>query len=73
LRSRRPLLSLKLAAERVVYVEASVLAGWIGRVVPRLVTPAAGGKSSAPFVECAGEGVVLIEDQAVAAPHVVGV
>lgn len=72
-RSRRPLLSLKLAAERVVYVEASVLAGWIGRVVPRLVTPAAGGKSSAPFVECAGEGVVLIEDQAVAAPHVVGV
>lgn len=72
-RTRRPLLSLKLAAERVVYVEASVLAGWIGRVVPRLVTPAAGGKSSAPFVECAGEGVVLIEDQAVAAPPVVGV
>jgi uncharacterized protein (AIM24 family) len=72
-RSRRPLLSLKLKAERVVYVEASVLAGWIGRVVPRLVTPAAGGKSSAPFVECAGEGVVLIEDQAVASPHVVGV
>jgi uncharacterized protein (AIM24 family) len=72
-RSRRPLLSLKLAAERVVYVEASVLAGWIGRVVPRLVTPAAGGTSSAPFVECAGEGVVLIEDQAVAAPTVVGV
>ena len=72
-RSRRPLLSLKLKAERVVYVEASVLAGWIGRVVPRLVTPAAGGKSSAPFVECAGEGVVLIEDQAVASPNVVGV
>jgi tetratricopeptide (TPR) repeat protein/uncharacterized protein (AIM24 family) len=73
-RSRRPLLSLKLSSDRVVYVEASVLAGWIGRVVPRLVTPAAGGKSSAPFVECAGEGVVLIEDQGVApAPHVVGV
>jgi uncharacterized protein (AIM24 family) len=72
-RSRRPLLSLKLKAERVVYVEASVLAGWIGRVVPRLVTPAAGGKSSAPFVECAGEGVVLIEDHAVATPHLVGV
>jgi len=72
-RSRRPLLSLKLGADRVVYVEASVLSGWIGRVVPRLVTPAAGGKSSAPFVECAGEGVVLIEDQAVASPPVVGV
>ena len=72
-RSRRPLLSLKLGADRVVYVEASVLSGWIGRVVPRLVTPAAGGKSSAPFVECAGEGVVLIEDQAVVAAPVVGV
>lgn len=72
-RTRRPLLSLKLGADRVVYIEASVLSGWIGRVVPRLVTPAAGGQSSAPFVECAGEGVVLIEDQAVAAPSLVGV
>jgi len=72
-RSRRPLLSLKLGADRVVYVEGSVLSGWIGRVVPRLVTPAAGGKSSAPFVECAGEGVVLIEDQAVSAANLVGV
>ena len=62
-RSKRPLLSLKLGSDRVVYVEADVLAGWIGRVVPRLVTPAAGGGSSAPFVECSGEGVVLIEDQ----------
>jgi len=63
MRSHRPLLSVKLAPERVLYVDAEALAGWIGRVVPRLVQPAAGGKSSAPFVECAGEGVVLIEEQ----------
>ncbi len=62
MRSRRPLLSVKLAPERVLYVDAEALAGWIGRVVPRLVQPAAGGKSSTPFVECAGEGVVLIEE-----------
>ncbi|HUS68507.1 MAG TPA: AIM24 family protein, partial [Kofleriaceae bacterium] len=62
-RSKRPLLSLKLVAERSVYVESSVLAGWIGRVVPRLVAPAGGGGAVATFVECSGEGVVLIEDQ----------
>ena len=47
----------------MVYVESSVLAGWIGRVVPRLVAPAGGGSGVATFVECSGEGVVLIEDQ----------
>jgi tetratricopeptide (TPR) repeat protein/uncharacterized protein (AIM24 family) len=63
-RSRKPLLSLKLGPDRVVYVESGVLGGWIGRVVPRLVAPAAGGGAAvATFVECSGEGVVLIEDQ----------
>jgi Flp pilus assembly protein TadD/uncharacterized protein (AIM24 family) len=62
-RSARPLLSVKLAPERVLYVDADSLAGWIGRVVPRLVAPAAGGKASAPFVECSGEGVILLEER----------
>ncbi|HTM19659.1 MAG TPA: tetratricopeptide repeat protein [Kofleriaceae bacterium] len=62
-RSARPLLSVKLAPERVLYVDADALAGWIGRVVPRLVAPAAGGKASAPFVECSGEGVILLEER----------
>jgi uncharacterized protein (AIM24 family) len=62
LRSKRPLLSLKLASDRGVQVEARVLAGWIGRVVPRMVSAAVGGARSA-FVECSGEGVVLLEDQ----------
>jgi hypothetical protein len=53
---------VKLAPDRVLYADADALAGWIGRVVPRLVQPAAGGKSSAPFVECTGEGVLLLDD-----------
>jgi len=31
-------------------------------MLPRIVAPAAGGDASAPFVECTGEGVVLIEE-----------
>jgi Flp pilus assembly protein TadD/uncharacterized protein (AIM24 family) len=62
IRTRRPPLSVKLAAERILYVDADVLAGWIGRVVPRVVAPVAGGDASAPFVECTGEGVVLVEE-----------
>ncbi|HWN68101.1 MAG TPA: AIM24 family protein, partial [Haliangium sp.] len=62
-RSKRPLLAIKLAPERVLHIDAGVLAGWIGRVVPRAVTPAGGGAASTMFVECTGEGVVLIEEE----------
>lgn len=62
-RSKRPLLAIKLASERVLHVDAMVLAGWIGRVIPRAVTPAAGGEQSTLFVECTGEGVLLVEDE----------
>lgn len=62
IRTPNDLLSVKLSAENVVYVESEVLAGWVGRVVPRVVKPAAGGKASSPFVECSGEGVVLLHD-----------
>lgn len=62
-RSKNPLLSIKLASERVLHVDAQVLAGWIGRVIPRAVTPAAGGEKSTLFVECTGEGVLLVEDE----------
>ena len=64
LRSKRPLLSLKLTSDRSVRVDARVLAGWIGRVLPRVVSLSpASGQGAAPFVECSGEGVVLLEDQ----------
>lgn len=62
-RTARPLLSVKLAQERVLYVDATALAGWIGRVVPRAVSPADGGPGSELFVECTGEGVVLVEEE----------
>lgn len=62
-RSRRPLLSLKLASDRTVRVEARVLAGWIGRVVPRMVGASIAVAPRSAFVECTGEGVVLLEDQ----------
>lgn len=65
-RTTRPLLTVKLAADKVLYVDASALAGWIGRVVPRAVTAAAAdaGGAAELFVECSGEGVVLVEEPA---------
>ena len=63
-RTERPLLAVKLAQDRVLYVDATALAGWIGRVVPRAVTPAdTGPAASELFVECTGEGVVLVQEE----------
>jgi uncharacterized protein (AIM24 family) len=61
-RTDKPLLAVKLGREQVLYIDADVLAGWIGRVVPRAVKPAGGGRKSAVFVECTGEGVVLVHE-----------
>jgi hypothetical protein len=63
-RSKRPLIAVKLSAPGVLYIDASAIAGWIGRVVPRAVAPAGGGAGSVLFVECSGEGVVLVEEDA---------
>jgi uncharacterized protein (AIM24 family) len=63
-RSRKPLIAVKLSAPGVLYIDASAIAGWIGRVVPRAVAPAGGGAGSVLFVECSGEGVVLVEEDA---------
>jgi uncharacterized protein (AIM24 family) len=63
-RTARPLLTVKLAADKVLYVDASALAGWIGRVVPRAVTASDAGGAAELFVECSGEGVVLVEEPA---------
>ena len=62
MRTPKEPLSVRLSSERVMYVDSEALAGWIGRVVPRLIKPAAGGRTSSPFVECSGEGVVLLHD-----------
>jgi hypothetical protein len=63
-RTRKPLIAVKLSAPGVLYVDATAISGWIGRVVPRAVAPAGGGAASALFVECSGEGVVLVEEDA---------
>lgn len=61
LRTGKPLVRIKLPAQGVVFVEAARLAGWIGRVIPRAVMPAAGGPITGVCVECTGEGVILID------------
>lgn len=67
-RTPRPLLAIKLAPERVLYVDANALAGWIGRVVPRAVAPAGTSRLSELFVECTGEGVVLVQEDLAISP-----
>jgi hypothetical protein len=68
LRSSQPLVRVKLPAQGVVCVDASRLAGWIGRVIPRAVVPPAHGPMGEICVECTGEGVVLIDPGSVAPP-----
>jgi hypothetical protein len=61
LRSERALVRVKLPPQGIVFVDATRLAGWIGRVIPRAVVPATGGPMGDVCVECTGEGVVLID------------
>lgn len=60
-RTLRTVTPIKLPASGTMFVDAAALVGWIGRVVPRAVMPAAGGPIAAVCVECTGEGVVLVE------------
>lgn len=62
MRLRYPLVRVKLPAQGMVFIDASRLAGWIGRVIPRAVVPPPSGPLGAVCVECTGEGVVLVED-----------
>lgn len=68
LRSSQPLVRVKLPAQGVVCVDASRLAGWIGRVIPRAVVPPEHGPMGEICVECTGEGVVLIDPGTIAPP-----
>ena len=61
LRLAKPLVRVKLPAQGVVYVDVTRLGGWIGRVIPRAVVPAAGGPLGELGIECTGEGIVLVE------------
>jgi tetratricopeptide (TPR) repeat protein len=68
-RTMHPLLAVKLAPDRVLYVDAHALAGWIGRVVPRGVQAAGNPGTSELFVECTGEGVVLVQEETAPPPR----
>ncbi len=74
LRSEKPLVRIKLPASGVVFVAATRMAGWIGRVIPRAVVPPSGGPMGEMCIECTGEGVVLVDpvgDPTGLAPEVV--
>ena len=59
IRTAVPLFTLKLEPDASHIVDAVALAGWIGRVTPRLLSTEEGDPT--PYVECTGEGVLLIE------------
>ncbi len=61
LRTSAQLVRVKLPASGVLYVDATKLAGWIGRVIPRAVVPPEHGPLGDVCVECTGEGVVLMD------------
>ncbi|MFT3692292.1 MAG: ComEC/Rec2 family competence protein [Kofleriaceae bacterium] len=71
LRTERTLVRVKLPPQGIVFVDASKLAGWIGRVIPRAVVPPQGGPMGDVCVECTGEGVVLVDPVGAAIPPVV--
>ncbi|NVB79995.1 MAG: tetratricopeptide repeat protein [Kofleriaceae bacterium] len=61
IRTGKPLVRVKLPAQGVLFVDATRLAGWIGRVIPRAVVPPKHGPMGDVCVECTGEGVVLVD------------
>jgi uncharacterized protein (AIM24 family) len=61
-RTGRALFSLKIEADTSLFVDASTLVGWIGRIVPRVMRSDDGEPT--PYVECSGEGVLLLEEPA---------
>jgi hypothetical protein len=60
LRAVRAAFSLKIEPEQPMFVEATALLGWIGRVVPRVLHGQDGEPT--PYVECSGEGVLILEE-----------
>jgi uncharacterized protein (AIM24 family) len=60
IRAARAAFSLKIEPEQPMYVEATTLVGWIGRVVPRVLHGQDGEPT--PYIECSGEGVLILEE-----------
>ncbi len=62
LRSERALFALKVEPESPHIVDANSLVGWFGRVQPKMLRGEQGEPT--PYVECSGEGMLLIEQPA---------
>lgn len=60
MRTARAPFALKLEPDATLIIEANSLVGWIGRVVPRLMRQEGGEPS--PYLECTGEGVLIVEE-----------
>ncbi|HZS38772.1 MAG TPA: tetratricopeptide repeat protein [Polyangia bacterium] len=61
-RTERAAFTLKIEADAPLYVDSSTLLGWIGRVVPRVLHSEGGAPT--PYIECTGEGVLILEEPA---------
>ena len=59
-RAQRAVFTLKIEPDAPLFVEASTLLGWIGRVVPRVMHGPDGQPT--PYVEASGEGVLILEE-----------
>jgi uncharacterized protein (AIM24 family) len=59
LRTVRPVFTLKIEPEASLYIEGTTLCGWIGRVVPRVLSNENGPTA---YIECTGEGVLILEE-----------
>ena len=57
LATERAPMAMKVVPESPLLVAATALAGWIGRVVPRVLM---GPDGPTPYVECTGEGALLL-------------
>jgi uncharacterized protein (AIM24 family) len=60
MRAARAAFSLKIEPDQPMFVEATALLGWIGRVVPRVLHGQDGEPT--PYIECSGEGVLILEE-----------
>jgi hypothetical protein len=62
MRTQRATFTLKVEEGSPLYIDATTLVGWIGRVVPRVLQ----GENGQPtaYIEASGEGVLILEEPA---------
>jgi uncharacterized protein (AIM24 family) len=61
IRTKAAPVSIQVTPEWVLYVEAPRLLGWTGKVVPRVAARTENDAGTPIFVECSGDGIVVLE------------